>query len=147
MQVNFRQRDGALQLRLCVAAILVSLVAAGCATSPTRAENTEPGTYLSGQLNKPSPQSGRVLVKRDSGFMGAGCTHRIYLDGTPAAELRTGQAVTLYVQPGEHISGVMATGICDGNAEASLVIQANQTKSFRSGADQSGSLKIQPTAF
>ena len=98
-------------------------------------------------FSKPTPQSGRILVKRDSGFMGAGCGHRIYLDGTPAAELRAGQAVTLYVMPGEHIIGVLATGICNGNAEASLAVLSGQTKSFRSGPDQSGSLKIQPTAF
>jgi len=97
--------------------------------------------------NKGSPQTGRILIKREGGLMGIACTQRIYLNGTPAADLRVGQGVTLYVPQGEYIIGTMATGICDGNAEASLTIQAGQSKSFRVGADQSGSLKIQPTAF
>jgi hypothetical protein len=76
--------------------------------------------------------------------MGIACTQRIYLNGTPAADLRVGQGVTLYVPQGEYIIGTMATGICDGNAEASLTIQAGQSKSFRVGADQSGSLRFNP---
>ena len=131
-----------MKLLACTAALL-----AGCTTTPTPNAETSAGRLLATEFGLPSPNAGRLVVKRDTGFMGMGCGHRIYLNGSAVAELRAGEAVTLHVRPGDHTIGVVATGICDGNAETSLSIQANQSKTFRSGADQSGSLRIQPTAF
>ena len=79
--------------------------------------------------------------------MGMGCTHRIYLDGVPAADLRSGQAVTLYADPGEHVLSAIATALCDGSSEISMAILTGQTKTFRSGADGNGNIRLQPTAF
>ena len=102
---------------------------------------------MSSALTTATPGSGGILVKRDSGFMGGGCTHRIHLDGEPAAELRTGQAVVLYATPGEHVVSAVATGICDGIGEATVNVEMGKTKSLRSGYDGNGNIRLQPTAF
>lgn len=102
---------------------------------------------LNHALATPMPGSGRVVVKRDTGFVGGGCTHRIHIDGKPAAELRAGQAVTLYTPPGEHVVSAVAAGICDGISETAVTIESGKTKSLRSGYDGNGNIRLQPTAF
>ena len=123
------------------------MASTGCATSPTPTASAQPGTMLNHAIGTPMPGSGRVIVKRDTGFVGSGCTHRIHIDGTPAAELRVGQAVTLYTPPGEHVVSAVATGICDGITEATVTIEVGKTKSLRSGYDGNGNVRLQPTAF
>jgi len=87
-----------------IAVAALTCVSAGCATTPTPTASTQQGRRVSSVLTTATPGSGGILVKRDSGIMGGGCTHRIHLDGEPAAELRAGQAVVLYAMPGEHRS-------------------------------------------
>ena len=131
--------------RIAVAALVCML--AGCATTPTPTASTERGSHLNRALITPRPGSGVILVKRDSGFMGGGCSHRIHLDGEPAAELRVGQAAVLYAAPGEHVLSAVATGICDGISEAVVNVEAGKRKSLRSGYDGNGNIRLQPTAF
>ena len=109
--------------------------------------NAQPGAPLNEALTTPTPGAGRIVVKRDSGFMGGGCMHRIHLDGAPAAELRMGQAVTLYTRPGEHVVSAVAAGFCDGVSEATVMVDIGKTKSLRSGYDGNGNIRLQPTAF
>lgn len=89
-----------------------------------------------------------ITFKRDSGFMGRACSQRLYLNGSAVADLRAGQLVVIHLKPGAHIVGARPNGICGGgDAEAEIVVREGQARSFRIGADQSGSLRIQPTAF
>lgn len=126
----------------------ISLVAslAGCATSP--GGSSSPGHPLANQWQSPTPNSGTLVVTRDSGFMGAACSQRIYVDGTPIADLRSGQSVTVYLPAGKHVAGVMSGGMCGGgSSSAQLVMEAGGMERFRVAGGQSGDLKIEPSAF
>lgn len=123
------------------------LALGGCATAPMPTGIAQPGAQIDGALTTARPGAGRILVKRDTGWMGGGCMHRIHLDGTPAAELRLGQAVVLYTPPGEHVVSAVAAGFCDGVSEATVTVEVGKTKSLRSGYDGNGNIRLQPTAF
>lgn len=132
-------------LATCLAVVCIALT--GCATAPMPTASARPGVNLNRAITTATPGAGRIVVKRDTGFMGSGCTHRIHLDGEPVAEVRSGQAVSLYVSPGEHVVSAAATGICDGISEATVTVQLGKTRSLRSGYDGNGNIRLQPTAF
>jgi hypothetical protein len=132
---------------LLFALAVLCVMSTGCATVPTPIASAQPGKSLSPIFGTATPGTGRIVVKRDTGFTGGGCTHRIHLDGAPAAALSAGQAIALYAQPGEHVLSAVATGICDGTSEAIVMVEAGKTKSMRSGYDGNGNIRLQPTAF
>ena len=122
------------------------LLAAGCATSPSM--SSSPGHVLPNQWQGQSPNSGALTVTRDSGFMGAACAQRIYVDGTPIADLRSGQSVTVYLPAGKHVAGVMSGGMCGGgSSSAQMVMASGGSERFRVASGQSGDIKIEPSAF
>ena len=120
-----------------VLSALVALALGGCTTTPT---------ILSWPLTEARPGSGQIVVKRDTDSAGSACTHRIYLDGTPAAELQPGQWVTLYAGPGEHLlTALVSAASCRGSfREAMLVLRIDQRQVFRTGLDRNGGIKIEP---
>jgi len=138
-------------VRFAYLAIAMTLLVAGCATQPVsdaEAVFVPSSRYLTHQFIHPRQGAGPLLVKRDRGIMGAACDIRVYLDGVPAVDLATSEKALLYVPVGEHVLGAVATGICaGGTAEASVVVTADRTRSFRVGSGQSGDLAIRPTAF
>ncbi|WP_218511224.1 DUF2846 domain-containing protein [Variovorax sp. dw_308] len=99
-------------------------------------------------MSKSAPGTVPVTFKRDSGLMGGACSQRLYVNGSPIADLRAGQFVVIYLQPGQHIVGARPNGVCGGgDAEAEITVREGQARSYRISSDQGGSLKIQPTAF
>jgi hypothetical protein len=73
---------------------------------------------------------------------------RIYVDGRPIADLRSGQSVTVYLPVGEHVTGVIHDGLCGGgSASANLTMIAGATRVYRVASGQSGDIKIEPSAF
>lgn len=128
---------------------IAAIAFVGCATTPTPSELTQPGTLLTNAFATPAPDTGRIVVKRDSALFNAGngCAHRIYIDGTPVAELRIAQAVSIYVRPGEHILSAELTSICNGSSETSVSVRQGETKTFRTSGTGNGNITVQPTAF
>lgn len=102
-------------------------------------------------MTRPSPGSVAVTFKRDSspmGFLGGGCTVRMFSDGRAFAELSSSEIVTAYLTPGEHVVGVAATGLCSlsaGDAELHIVVGAPRV--YRVSFDPNGGVKLQATAF
>jgi hypothetical protein len=132
--------------RLCIAGALASLGA--CATDPAGSAQASPGSAIANEWQLPAPNTGKLIVTRDSGFMGAACSQRIYVDGTPIADLRSGQSVTVYLPVGEHVAGVMHGGLCGGGSSSTNIIMVSgATKVYRVASGQSGDIKIEPSAF
>jgi hypothetical protein len=124
------------------------LAVTGCATSPIASGEASQGRVMPNEWQAPGPNSGKLVVTRDSGFMGAACSQKIYVDGTAIGSLRSGQTVTVYLPAGEHVTGVMTGGMCGGgSSSASLTMKAGGTKMFRVASGQSGDVKIEPSAF
>ena len=135
------------QLRLTVVAALAFV--AGCVTTPTLTALTRPGKLLTDAYSRAVPGTGQIFIKRDSILfnMGFGCAHRIYIDGTPVAELGIVQAVSIYVRPDDHVLSAELTSICNGTSETSVTVREGETKNFRTSATGDGNITVQPTAF
>lgn len=128
--------------------ILAAALTAGCATSPISSGEASNGKPIPSEFQTQTPDSGRLVVTRDSGFMGAACAQKIYVDGTQIGALRAGQKVQVYLPAGEHVAGVMSGGMCGGGSSSTqIIVKAGGTKFLRVASGQSGDIKIEPSAF
>ena len=138
-------------MRTILACVLVLLTLSACATTPITARYADdvPASRLMQEAPlQERPNTGRLIVTRDGGFMGSACAYVLYLDGTPVARVRGGERILLYVDPGAHILSTHASGICGGGiAEVETTVQINQAKRYRIASGQDGTLTIMPTAF
>lgn len=127
------------------AIIICALAAmAGCATQPVGLNESKLGALIPNQYVEPFEGAGKLIIVRDAGFLGGGCSDTVYVDGSPIARLFTRQNVVAYLTPGEHIAG--AKGCGGENAEIAIMIAAGATKVYRTGFSQGG-ITIQPSAF
>lgn len=129
--------------------LLCICLLSGCATSVTPAGSTsEASSIIATSMTRPAAGKVGVTFKRDSGWMGAACAVRVFVSGAAIAELRAGQAVTVYLSPGDYIVGAQAGFICGGgDAEANMRVVEGRVIAYRIGAGQDGTLRISPTAF
>jgi hypothetical protein len=130
-------------------AVLAALI--GCATEPVATSAAQPvpnDRILLSKLTSPTPGSGSLIFKRDTGLNNSACNFRLFLDGQPFADIDTGEKVQIHPQAGEHIIGARSNGICfAGNAESVTTLEPGQTRTYRVSVGSGGELKIQPTAF
>ena len=132
--------------------VLFPLSLVACATTPLTLDQTSSiaqSRVLAPQLLSQTSNSGSLVVKRDSGFMGSACTIRVFVDAVPVADLKPAEKVELFVSLGEHSVVVTATGaICGGGTSEALVqIMPERQKILRIAAGQSGDIFLQPSAF
>jgi hypothetical protein len=125
---------------------------AGCATEvvPTAEAKPVPAErVLIKEAAMPFPASGSIVVKRDSGFYGAGCSHYVLLDGKRVAVLEQGEKVALFVAEGDHVVGAMlGGGLCSGTMiETRVTAKPGTSTGVRLGVGSAGALIVAPTAF
>ena len=130
---------------------LMLLSLAACATTPltiNQAAAVPETRILAPQLLAQASNTGSLVVKRDSGFMGSACTIRVFVDAVPVADLKSAERVELFVALGEHSVVATANGICGGGtSEAAVVIMPERQKILRIASGQSGDIFLQPSAF
>lgn len=122
----------------------------GCSTSPISSSEADPvpASRLSAYQGKPAGPYGTLVITRDTGFTGAACNTRVYIDGKKSAEVESGETARFFVPAGERIIGVNSTSMCGGGLkERSLVMDAGGTKKYRISIDTSMSMDLSPTAF
>ena len=131
--------------------LLLFLLFTGCATTPLTVNQASPvpsSRILAPQLISQQSNTGILIVKRDSGFMGSACTIRVFVDALPVADLAPSEKVELYVPLGEHSVVASATGICGGGtSEAAVVVMPERQRILRIASGQSGDIYLQPSAF
>ena len=136
-------------MRLLALLFLLSFTA--CATTPltiNQASAVPPSRILAPELIAQRSNTGILVVKRDSGFMGSACTIRVFVDAVPVADLAPSEKVELYVPLGEHSVVVSSNGICGGGtSEAAVVIMPERQRILRIASGQSGDIYLQPSAF
>jgi len=129
----------------------LTLAISACATHPvSNAEATHVPNerLLSLQFLRPAAGTVEVTVKRDSGVFGAACSSRIFVNGTPVADLDTSEKVVLHLPEGEHILSAWPNGMCGGGmSEVNVVVRPGKQLNFRVGYGSSGDFAIHPTAF
>ena len=130
---------------------LMLLSLAACATTPltiNQAAAVPETRILAPQLLAQASNTGSLVVKRDSGFMGSACTIRVFVDAVPVADLKSAERVELFVTLGEHSVVATSNGICGGGtSEAAVVIMPERQRILRIASGQSGDIFLQPSAF
>jgi len=100
------------------------------------------------QLSTPSKNTGKIIVKRDSGFIGSACTIRIYLNGKGVADLDISEKVVLNLPEGEYIISAEPNGVCGGGlTEVKASVKPNSESVFRYATSSNFSSSLYPTAF
>jgi len=125
------------------AMVLSTTLLAGCSTKPaTVYTSVKPIIQTTSAKN-----DAKIVVRRDTGFMGAGCRVDTYLDGTKYGSLKAGQSLTINTTSGEHIASAKFVGaLCPERlSEVEVKLDENQTKYYRLAFDASGSFSIMPT--
>jgi hypothetical protein len=129
--------------------MLLSLAA--CATTPltiNQAAAVPETRILAPQLLAQASNTGSLVVKRDSGFMGSACTIRVFVDAVPVADLKSAEKVELFVALGEHSVVATSNGICGGGtSEAAVVIMPERQRILRIASGQSGDIFLQASGF
>ncbi len=132
-------------------ALALTALLSACASQQvdsSQARAVPPSSILSAQLLSPEPGTGKLIVKRDSGFGGAGCSIRISVDGEPVVDLNTSEKFEFYLPVGDHVLEVKWNGICGGGTSGvEVVIAENRTKVYRILIGHGGDIHIQPSAF
>jgi hypothetical protein len=132
-------------------AVFVILSLTACATTPVTINQAiaVPGSrVLAPQWLAQASNTGSLIIKRDSGFMGSACTVRVFVDAVPVADLGPAEKVELFVAYGEHSVVTTSNGICGGGtSEAAVVILPERQRILRVASGQSGDIFLQPSAF
>jgi len=137
-------------MRYLITLLLFSFTA--CATTPLTVGQTAavPETrILAPQRVAQAANTGSLVVKRDSGFMGSACTIRVFVDAVPVADLKPAERVEVFVGFGEHSVAVSPTGVLcgGGTSETAVVIMPERQRILRIASGQSGDIFLQPSAF
>ena len=125
----------------------------GCASTPvstSEAVSVPNNRILADgkQFIAPSKNTGKIIVKRDSGFIGSACTVRIYLNGKGVADLDVSEKMVLNLTEGEYIVSAEPNGVCGGGlTEVKASVKPNSESVFRYGTSSNFSSSLYPTAF
>jgi len=126
-------------------ALVLSLLLGGCSIAAHF--GTATGIILDAALTVPKSGHGAIVISRGHGVVGMQCDHRLELDGTPFAELRPGETVTVYPDPGQHRLRVQAPNFtCGGEAELSVVVRPDQRQAFRTSSLRNGEVALLPAS-
>lgn len=128
-----------------------ALLISACATKPIPNNAATPipnEQILDFRFSSPTPNTGEVTIKRDSGFGGSACSTRIFVNGQPIADIYASEKIVLHLPSGEQILSSWPNGICGGGmSEVKTLVKAGTNSSFRVGYGSNGDFSINPTAF
>lgn len=131
--------------------IIMASTLIGCATQPVSTAVAVPvprDRILAPELLQQEDGRGAVIIKRDSGFGGSGCSARVFVNAKPAADLRPSERVVLHLPVGDHILSAQPNGICGGGmVETRVRVTPTETATFRMGYGTAGDFTFTPTAF
>ena len=124
---------------------------AGCASGPvatSKADNVPSSRILTHKWLSPSPGTGRLIVKRDSGVARAACNIRVYVSDTPVADLGPSEKVELFLPAGDHVVKGETRGICrGGTSEITMAITPKAGRVVRIVSGKSEGIELRATFF
>ena len=119
----------------------------GCASGP--ATSIDSGRILDHSLVQEGEGLIEITFVRDRLFLGSGLRLRLFSDGRPFADLKTGEEINIFVNPGIHHFSVLRQPIFLGDRtphEVTAEIYPNRRYEFRVTFDQVGETII-PSNF
>lgn len=132
--------------RFAVVCFPVSLILAGCATTPTptAAVVVSAAVHDAGAITQ---DRGSISVTRDTGIVGSACTYYILVDGVEVASVKAGQRVVFGADPGSRVVTTDVRGICGGGtANIQVNVVRGETTYLRAGATQTGDIRLEVAA-
>lgn len=136
---------------LSVAACAPSVPVVVVAPAPASARQARPASdVMNAAAVTPRDGAGAIVVTREQGWAGSGCTYDVALDDQHVAGLRPGEQITLYADPGERTVGISVRGgdDCDpaiAQVPVRVVAQATSTMYIR--GNPSSELKIDVNTY
>lgn len=129
----------------------------GCATHPVAPADAKPVPADRVFAYQPTgdANSSTITIARDEGMQSKQCPLAVYVDGTLAAHLRTGEVATLEVPAGNHVIGASPAGkgLCAmvneaaHRREVSVTTEPGSRTKLRLAIAREGLIQISPTAF
>ena len=139
-------------MRVLWLAVVATHVAA-CATMPvpsSSAKPVPPHRIHDHAFTKAGPDSGFVVVTRDTGWQARVCAAHLYVDGVLVANLQAGEQVRLFIPLGTHLIGVTTAkgGLClKGSDQFTIEITQGEPVLLRMAAERGKPITIRPSAF
>lgn len=116
---------------------VVACVAA-CSTTPVNEQSAKPvppeRIYAPALVAGPNTQGrARVSFFRDSGLLGSGCTHDVYVNNVKAVAMRQAEFVYLALEPGQYFFRLeTGAGLCpDVTTSQSTVLKEGAREVYR----------------
>jgi hypothetical protein len=129
-------------MRILIGALAVALLV-GCAPVPISADKADPVSPDRVFAYSAKAES-QIVVTRDAGMSGSGCTIRFYIDGKPAADFHAGEVARFGVAAGKHILAVEGVRMCAGTGLAETEINLKPGESLRR---RIAGISLTPTSF
>lgn len=128
--------------------IIVAASLAGCSTAPVA-----PGKALSvpadriyspSYLQPAADRTASIVIARDKGFSGSGCSHDIFLNNEKILAIRQAETVTLHVAPGAYFLKLeTGGGLCPNiSTSQNLTLAADERQDYRVLLPSDGSLRL-----
>lgn len=138
-------------MKLYVAAGLC-LSLAGCASLPIPfGGEVKPAATVDAGATTPREGAGAIIVTRDWQFRDMNCIYDVAVDDHMVAELRAGEQVTVYPDPGERMLGISIRPeqkSCEpALAWVPIQVVASATTRVRVRTDSRYDLRIEATTF
>jgi hypothetical protein len=136
---------------ICFLTLTISLFLFGCATTPVPTEQATPvptDRIINNKYLEKQQGTSEVIVKRDTGMVGAGCTSRVYVDAISIADIWSSEKIILFLPDGDHVIGAEPNSFCSGGlSETNASVAAGKRLVFRISNGSNGDYRILPTAF
>lgn len=131
--------------------MIAILFLSACASGPvatSQAGDVPSSRILTKRWLSPYPGTGTLIVKRDSGFIGAICAVRVHVGDTAVADLMPSEKIELFLPVGDRVVRAATTGFCrDGESEIKIAISARTKRVLRIVTGESEGIKLQSTTF
>ena len=130
--------------------VAVVLLVAGCISSPVPSSSARPipaERILAPEYTHAEEGTALVVVTRDKGLKVLACTARLHVDGTLVADLRPREQIRLFLEEGQHLIGVSASGCIGGADQISINVSRAKPVLLRIAALNGYDLTIELSAF
>jgi hypothetical protein len=128
----------------------VAILVVGCISSPVPSSSAIPipvDRIRAPEYTHAEEGTALVVVTRDKGLEVLACTARLHVDGTLGADLRPREQIRLFLEEGQHLIGVSASGCIGGADQISIDVSRAKPVLLRIAAVNGYDLKIELSAF
>ena len=128
----------------------VAIWVVACSTTPVPSSSAKP--VPGDRIKAPEFTHAReglalVVVTRDKSLTAIACTAHLYVDGTLVADLRPSEQIRLFLEEGQHLIGVSASGCIGGADQISVDVSRAKPVLLRIAAVNGYDLTIELSAF